>query len=213
MIDLRHGDCSILLPGIPDNSVDEVVMDPPYNAGKDYGEYKDDLPASEYEEWMRSIILECNRISRNGIVVYISGKLTRLFWGFMPEAHLIVVHKRAAGITCGNYQQQYHSILSTVKPVTKIKDLWDDIRLPGEGYFFREERFDNPGLTSLVLAERVIQSFTREGDTVLDPFSGTGTFGIGAIKLGRDFIGIEISQKQILIAQQRIAGIWTEGEQ
>jgi modification methylase len=70
------------------------------------------------------------------------------------------------------------------------------------------------------LLKRVILSSTRSGDTVLDPFFGTGTTGAAAKKLGRAFIGIEREAEYIEIAQKRIDGVtelweeadWTEDE-
>jgi len=49
-----------------------------------------------------------------------------------------------------------------------------------------------------------IKLFTKEGDLILDPFLGSGTTGIVAKELGRDFIGIEIYEKYFLLAKDRI---------
>jgi site-specific DNA-methyltransferase (adenine-specific) len=57
------------------------------------------------------------------------------------------------------------------------------------------------------LLYRVILSSCNPGDIVLDPFFGSGTTGAVAKKLKRDFIGIEMEQKYIEVAKQRIAGI------
>ena len=54
------------------------------------------------------------------------------------------------------------------------------------------------------LAEDHILSWSNEGDTVLDPFMGSGTTGKMAIKNNRNFIGIEISEEYCKIAQERI---------
>ncbi|GHV21035.1 modification methylase CcrMI [Spirochaetia bacterium] len=65
------------------------------------------------------------------------------------------------------------------------------------------------------LLKRVILSSTNRGDTVLDPFFGTGTTGAVAKKLGRKFIGIEREQKYIDIARKRINSItksWVEAD-
>lgn len=43
------------------------------------------------------------------------------------------------------------------------------------------------------------------GQTILDPFMGSGTTGVAAVKLGRKFIGIEIEPKYFEIACRRIA--------
>lgn len=54
------------------------------------------------------------------------------------------------------------------------------------------------------LLQRVILSSTKPGDTVLDPFFGTGTTGAVAKKLGRNWIGIEREDEYIKYAQKRI---------
>lgn len=57
------------------------------------------------------------------------------------------------------------------------------------------------------LLGRVILSSSRKGDTVLDPFFGTGTTGAVAKKLGRGFIGIERDEKYAAFARERIETI------
>ncbi len=54
------------------------------------------------------------------------------------------------------------------------------------------------------LLRRIILIGSKEGDTVLDPFMGSGTTGAVAKQLGRNFIGIEIDQSYFDIAAQRI---------
>jgi len=54
------------------------------------------------------------------------------------------------------------------------------------------------------LPYRCIQLYTFEGDVVLDPFAGSGTTCVAAIKTGRHFIGIEIEDKYVRIAEKRI---------
>lgn len=57
------------------------------------------------------------------------------------------------------------------------------------------------------LLYRVLLASTRPGDTVLDPFFGTGTTGAVARKLGRRFIGIERDQEYAEVARRRLAAI------
>jgi modification methylase len=57
------------------------------------------------------------------------------------------------------------------------------------------------------LLYRVLLSSTRAGDTVLDPFFGTGTTGAAAKKLGRSFIGIERDKTYAAVAKKRIDAI------
>jgi modification methylase len=57
------------------------------------------------------------------------------------------------------------------------------------------------------LLHRVLLATTRPGDTVLDPFFGTGTTGAVAKRLGRHFIGIERDRDYIAAARERIAAV------
>jgi len=54
---------------------------------------------------------------------------------------------------------------------------------------------------------RPILSSSRTGDVVLDPFSGTGTTGVVAKRLGRNFIGIDIKPEYLEIAKKRISEV------
>lgn len=54
------------------------------------------------------------------------------------------------------------------------------------------------------LMKELISLFSNEGDTILDPFMGSGTTGVACAKLGRKFIGIEIEPKYFDIACRRI---------
>jgi DNA modification methylase len=58
--------------------------------------------------------------------------------------------------------------------------------------------------TELILRSDSSFVKSKEGDTVLDPFMGSGTTGVVAKQLGRNFIGIEIDQSYFDIATQRI---------
>jgi DNA modification methylase len=55
------------------------------------------------------------------------------------------------------------------------------------------------------LAERLVRMFSFVGDTVLDPFLGTGTTTVGAAKWGRNSIGFEVDSHYFKLAQSRIA--------
>jgi site-specific DNA-methyltransferase (adenine-specific)/modification methylase len=54
------------------------------------------------------------------------------------------------------------------------------------------------------LIELILLASSDEGDLILDPFFGTGTTGVVASRLKRNWIGIEINEKYVKIAQQRI---------
>lgn len=62
----------------------------------------------------------------------------------------------------------------------------------------------HPAMFPLTLASRVVKLYTDEGDIVLDPFLGSGTTAIAAIKLNRKFIGIEKMKKYYDVADKAI---------
>lgn len=62
----------------------------------------------------------------------------------------------------------------------------------------------HPAPFPIQLATDHIQSWSNEGDTVLDPFMGSGTTGVACKELGRNFIGIEKVEKYFEIAKARV---------
>jgi site-specific DNA-methyltransferase (adenine-specific) len=68
----------------------------------------------------------------------------------------------------------------------------------------------HPTEKPLSLMAELIADFTNPGDTILDPFMGSGTTGVAAVRTGRNFIGIERDPKYFEIARSRIAAV--EGE-
>lgn len=67
--------------------------------------------------------------------------------------------------------------------------------LPNVWRMTNKNMTNHPAVFPLELAERHIKLWSNPGDIVLDPFSGSGTTGVAAIKLGRKFIGIEIDEQ------------------
>lgn len=207
MIELNKIYCEDSLEGmgrIDDATIDLVFTDPPYNVRKDYGIYKDNLSTSRYEKWMEKVIAEANRISGKKVALFVGSERIKLFWDLLPEAKLIIVRSAAIGPMKGNYFLQYHGLLVTATPNVRCKDLWEDIRVPGEGYFFREKRYDIPGLTSQKLTQKIISCFSKVGGTILDPFTGTGTTPVACKLLSRNWVGFEINPDYIKMAEERL---------
>jgi len=63
---------------------------------------------------------------------------------------------------------------------------------------------DHPAPYPIELAERLIRMFSFVGDTVLDPFLGTGTTTVAAAKWGRNSIGYEVDRHYLKLAEKRI---------
>ena len=86
-------------------------------------------------------------------------------------------------------------------PGVPLQDLWTDIRPIGSQ---AAERLGYPTQKPVALLERIIQVSSSEGDTVLDPFCGCGTTIAAAQKLGRRWIGIDITQLAISLIRYRL---------
>ena len=95
-----------------------------------------------------------------------------------------------------------------------VTDVWDDIRELTSGYFAGDEALrTNDGerfhkqQTSLALLLRLILTSTNVGDTVLDPFAGTGTTTVTALQLQRHSIAIEIDPANVECIKNRLKNI------
>lgn len=65
----------------------------------------------------------------------------------------------------------------------------------------------HPTQKPIELLTRIIASCTDKGDTVLDPFNGSGTTGVVAKRLGRKYIGIEKEKEYVDLTISRIGGL------
>ncbi len=92
-----------------------------------------------------------------------------------------------------------------------VTDVWDDIRELTSGYFAGDEAIrDNEGnrvhtqQSPIALLLRIILASTLPGDTILDPFAGTGTTLVVARQLKRNSIGIEIDPEYVRVIEKRL---------
>jgi DNA modification methylase len=92
-----------------------------------------------------------------------------------------------------------------------VTDVWDDIRELTSGYFAGDEAIRNgkgerfhKQQSPIALLLRIILSSSKIGDTVLDPFAGTGTTLVVAEQLGRKSIGIEIDPENVKCIENRL---------
>lgn len=82
----------------------------------------------------------------------------------------------------------------------QMKDVWTgSLTKPSE-----KTEGKHPTQKPEYLLERIILASTEEGQLVLDPFCGSGTTGVEAVRYGRKFIGIDISKEYIDISKRRL---------
>ncbi len=199
-ITIYHGDCRDILPVL--DPVDLVLTDPPYNCKKDYGTYQDNLPLEEYQTFMTEVAGLSRKIAKNQFWVAPRYQM-RFFLTLIYDAHLIVIRRGARGpLRGGGWTDQFETALTVGKPSSPDLDLWEGIRLKGEGYYFRENTYGHPGYTPLPIMKKAIVLLSTE--SIVDPFCGTGTSLVAAKILGRKAIGIEIEEKYCEIAVKRL---------
>ena len=86
------------------------------------------------------------------------------------------------------------------QPGVPLQDIWTDIRLHSGS----KERLGYATQKPLALLERIVAASSNEGDLVLDPFCGCGTTIAAAEKLGRRWIGIDITNLAIALIEYRL---------
>lgn len=207
------------LPSLPDKSIDVIFFDPPYNAKKNYGIYKDNLPPKIYLENMKLVVQESKRISKKGIGVYVDSYRFKLWvQKIFPDAYPIIIWKRSPGFkNKQNIHSSYHVILTNIKANKGIPGFWYDLHPVSDGYWWRLTKDyvskTHPAQTSLEIVLRFINLFTNKKDVVLDPFIGTGTTAQACIKMGRFWVGYEIDKQYKDDIEKRLKNCKKESEQ
>ena len=81
-----------------------------------------------------------------------------------------------------------------------MKDVWTGaLTKPSE-----KSEGKHPTQKPEYLLEKIVLASTEEGQVILDPFCGSGTTGVEAVRFGRKFIGIDISEEYLEISKRRL---------
>jgi site-specific DNA-methyltransferase (adenine-specific) len=92
------------------------------------------------------------------------------------------------------------AVLCSAKNGVPLGDVWDIPFLNPKA----KERVGYPTQKPVLLLERIIQLITSPGDTVLDPYCGSGTTLVAARLCGRNFLGIDINADAVSLAEERL---------
>ena len=85
--------------------------------------------------------------------------------------------------------------------LTAPSNLWTDLTVP---FWSMPENTSHPTQKPEKLLAKIILASSKEADSILDPFAGSGTTAVVAKKLNRSFIGIECDETYCLLAQKRL---------
>lgn len=112
------------------------------------------------------------------------------------DIEFILMERKPGGYRKPSIATRVLSVISEENHKRWFQSIWSDI--PGA------PTRDHPAPYPEELAERLIRMFSFVGDTVLDPFMGTGTTNMAAAKWGRNSIGVEIDPYYFEMAEKRI---------
>ena len=199
---------------LADDSVDIVITDPPYGVRKK-------------EEWDRLLyflenlekwLTECYRVSKYGVIWFCADKMLPYIFDITEknkiEFHRMLIWNKPPG---SQYAGAMHNklwyslepilVFSKTSELLKIKDA------PSYGYATFDARtvpkkkYGHPTTKPLELMEWLVLHYTREGFTVCDPFSGSGSTLVACAKHNRNFIGFELQQEYVEIAKSRLENV------
>jgi DNA modification methylase len=110
------------------------------------------------------------------------------------DIEYILFQRKSGGYRKPTLEARLLSVISEENQKAWFHQVWDL-----KGASTRE----HPAPYPLELAERLVRMFSFVGDTVLDPFGGTGTTGLAAARWGRNSISIEVEEKYFLMEVER----------
>jgi len=222
-------DCLEGMKLIPDKSIDLVVTDPPYKfENKGGGFYADNKSTKrEYLDNLRTI--KCTEFEPILFLETLKPKMKKFYGYFFCNKSLIEDYIKFARDNKYNFDVL---VMAKSNPIPSynnhhLSDLEYIVMIRERGsYFSKHKKIDDyrkffitschkgihPAEKPVSLIERYIRVSSRKGDTVLDPFMGSGTTAVACIKTNRKYIGFEISEEYCKIAEKRISDITPELE-
>ena len=208
---------------MPDNFIDLTVTSPPYNLGekhhtgnnkfKAYDEYIDDIPEPEYQQQQINVLNEIYRATKQGGSVMYNHKnrirngkqispyewLLKTDWTIKQE---IVWRNGSQNFDKCRFYPMTERIYWLSKGIETdfyneigFSDLISDLASGTN----KEHKRAFP----IILAQRFIACFSKS-EIIFDPYMGSGTTAIAAIKEKRNWIGSEISSEYVEIANKRL---------
>ena len=212
---LYHGDCMDVMAGFPECfRVDALVTDPPYGVNGGSGTIGLASAKTKYV----SAFTDSRENVRDFIVPAIKRALS------MAERGVIT-----PGTPCAWYYPHPDDMGAIYQPATTGLNKWGRETTQPVLYYgkdpragltiqpkhiqitARAESCGHPCPKPLRVMEWLVDRTSLPGETVFDPFMGSGTTGVACANLGRKFIGIEIEERYFQIACERITAAQAQG--
>lgn len=202
-----RGNCIDVMKGFPSRCVNLILTDPPYLVN-----YRDrtgrTVPNDDNSEWLVPAYREMFRVLEDDafcVSFYGWSKIDKFFaaWsgaGFRPVAHFTFPKRYTSSERFVRYQHESAYLLAKGRPKTPDTLIGDVIDWTYSG---NKIHLTQKPVSVLI---PLIESFSRKGGVVLDPFSGSGSSLVAAKLLGRKYLGIELDDGFQSAATSRLEG-------
>lgn len=206
---LYLGDCREILPTL--GKVDAVVTDPPYGIAFPYEGYEDTL--ENLKALVASFVPACRALAGRVIITPGVSNVQRY-----PVADWIGAWTWETTATFGKLGfSQWQPILYYGKDLDGFGSVNGSLKSDRIHFAGGSAKIDGAagGIHTcpkpLGFMRRLLNRFTNDGETILDPFAGSGTTGVAAVQMQRTFIGIEREPAYFDIACKRIEDAQRQG--
>jgi site-specific DNA-methyltransferase (adenine-specific) len=202
---LIHGDCIDTLRQMPDKSVSLLLTDPPYGLNMPcfrLGQIGGNGRAFKPKDWDRHVPAreyfdEMLRVSRDQIIW--GGNM---FSHILPQSRCWLVWYKKEGLPTNSFADCELAWTSFDRP-----SLVFNSRHFGFLRDSKEKRYAHPTQKALDVMKWCVQLGSHPGETVLDPFAGSGSSLVAAATLSRRYIGIEKDAEYVAIARERLSDL------
>ncbi len=203
------GEANQILSTFSANSVDLVVTDPPYlcryrdRTGRTFAnDDNPDVVLPVYDEIFRVLKPDSYCITFYGwaAIAEFAGAWAKV--GFRSVGHIVWPKTYASRQGYAKYQHESAFILAKGNPQKPDQPISDV-----QPWAYTGNK-THPTEKAVSVIAPLIKNFSRPGDLVLDPFSGSGTTAVAAALNNRDYIGIELEQKYCDVAERRLEGVY-----
>ncbi len=200
MIDIKQGDNVDLIKELKDESIDAIITDPPYGINK-AGILNDDSLEAYYK-----MLPECYRVLKNDSVFATFASIKRLPEFFMNNPfdykwqYIVYINNGMVWDDLG--ANRYMPVLIFQKGKPKIKSMLDVYECSTS--VKQCDTRVHPTQKRLDVLLKLVNAITKIGDTILDPFMGSGTTGVASLSLRRNFIGYELDKTYFERAKERL---------
>jgi DNA modification methylase len=112
------------------------------------------------------------------------------------DIEFILMQRKPGGYRSPTRPERLLSVVPARNHPVWFRQIWSDVA--------GASTYKHPAPFPATLAERLVRMFSFVGDTVLDPFMGTGTTNFAAARWGRNSIGVEVDPKYFEMGRRRL---------